>query len=86
MTQKFTGTLSKPASPAEVPAINIRCERSDGATRSAYLNPVRVELEDDGALTVVTDHWPAGVPDCVYDARGAKFLELRVEDKREDGE
>lgn len=46
--------------PSEVPRINIRCETSDGVVKgSTSLNVVRVEAEDDGSWTAVTDHWPA---------------------------
>jgi hypothetical protein len=41
------------------PTINVKCETSDGIVHgSTYLNVTRVEREDDGSLTAVTDHWP----------------------------
>ena len=41
-----------------VPKLNIRCDFSDGLVRgSRYLTVVGVEVEDDGSLTAVTDHW-----------------------------
>ena len=44
---------------AETPKLNIRCETTDGMlTGTTYLNVVRVEPEDDGSFTAVTDHWP----------------------------
>lgn len=52
-----------PAGP--LPTINIRCETvSDGITGTTSLPVVRVETEDDGSLTAVTDHRPnhAGSP------------------------
>lgn len=54
-----------PAAPV-IPRLNIRCETTNGhVTGSTYLNVVRVEAEDDGSFTAVTDHWPAApaVPD-----------------------
>lgn len=43
-----------------LPKINIKCECVDGIVHgSTYLNVVRVEKEDDGSFTVVTDHWPS---------------------------
>lgn len=42
-----------------VPRLSIRCETSDGIAHGVnYLNVVRVEQEDDGSYTAVTDHWP----------------------------
>jgi hypothetical protein len=47
-----------------LPRLNIRCEYSDGVVHgSTYLNVVRVEKEDDGSLTAVTDHCPNAVHD-----------------------
>lgn len=48
------------------PTIHIKCETTsshgdgplDRITGSTHLNVVRVEHEDDGSYTVVTDHWP----------------------------
>lgn len=48
------------AAPVEVPRVNIRCETRDGVvTGITSLNVVRVEAEDDGSWTAVTDYWPA---------------------------
>lgn len=48
-----------PAAPV-IPRLNIRCETTDGhVTGSTYLNVIRVEAEDDGSFTAVTDHWPS---------------------------
>lgn len=42
-----------------VPTINIKCEtRSNEVIGTATLNVLRVEAEDDGSFTAVTDHWP----------------------------
>jgi hypothetical protein len=44
---------------ASLPSINIRCETTcDGVMGTTTLNVVRVEREDDGSLTAVTDYWP----------------------------
>lgn len=42
------------------PTIHIRCEldTKDGIHVSTALNVVRVECEDDGSFTAVTDQWP----------------------------
>lgn len=49
-----------PAEQVEPPRINIRCETSDGVvTGSTSLNVLRIEAEDDGSWTAITDHWPA---------------------------
>lgn len=41
------------------PEINIKCEIvEDGIIGSTYLEVLRVETEDDGSFTVVTNHWP----------------------------
>ena len=54
--------------PPKMPKINIRCEtRSQSGLETPLrelvgttsLNVVRVEQEDDGSFTAVTDHWPA---------------------------
>lgn len=43
-----------------LPKINIRCECHDGVVHgSTNLNVIRVEEEDDGSFTAVTDHWPS---------------------------
>ncbi len=48
-----------------LPKINIACEViSNGAVGSTYLNVVRVEQEDDGSFTAITDHWPANAERC----------------------
>jgi hypothetical protein len=48
------------AHPAPVlPTVNVRCETTNGSLQGVtYLNVIRVELEDDGSLTAVTNHWP----------------------------
>lgn len=39
--------------------IHIKCETTDGqVTGTTSLNVIRVEDNDDGSLTAVTDHWP----------------------------
>ncbi len=44
----------------EPPRVNIKCESKDGTvTGSTYLNVTRVEPEDDGSFTAVTDQEPA---------------------------
>lgn len=44
---------------APVPRVNIECETSDGYIIGTTSLPViRVELEDDGSYTAVTDYWP----------------------------
>ena len=46
-----------------VPTVNIKCEYRDGiVTGTTSLRVVRVEAEDDGSFTAVTDHWPSDVP------------------------
>lgn len=44
----------------DTPKINIRCEiKSEyGVSGTTRLNVVRVEMEDDGSFTAVTDYWP----------------------------
>ena len=47
-----------PAQPA-VPEIHISCEtESNGIKGSTSLRVIRVNPEDDGSFTAVTDHWP----------------------------
>lgn len=42
-----------------VPKVNIKCETDNGfITGTTTLNVIRVEREDDGSFTAVTDHWP----------------------------
>lgn len=43
------------------PILNIRCESvvPNGVKGSTYLPVVRVEAEDDGSFTAVTNYWPA---------------------------
>ena len=42
------------------PVVYIKCEtESDKVVGTTSLNVVRVERNDDGSLTAVTDHWPA---------------------------
>lgn len=52
------------ATTGQPPRINIRCEtREDGGwVGTTILNVVRVEPEDDGSFTAVTDHWPQQPP------------------------
>ena len=41
------------------PVLHIECEtKHDGITGSTSLNVVRVEANDDGSFTAVTDYWP----------------------------
>lgn len=43
----------------KTPVVHIICEcKADGVIGSTSLNVVRVERQDDGSLTAVTDHWP----------------------------
>lgn len=45
----------------QTPKINIRCEtKSDWLIGTTTLNVIRVEREDDGSFTAVTNHWPHG--------------------------
>ena len=58
-----TNTEPQAASSAALPRLNIRCDCSDGTVHgSTNLNVVRVEQEDDGSFTAVTDHWPSDQP------------------------
>lgn len=42
-----------------IPKINIRCEiRVSGIIVTTTLNVIRIEKEDDGSYTAVTDYWP----------------------------
>ena len=51
---------SKAETNKALPKLNIRCECSDGTVHgSTYLNVIRVDEEDDGSFTAVTDHWPS---------------------------
>lgn len=44
---------------AALPKVNIVCEtRTDAVAGSMSLNVIRVEREDDGSVTAITDHWP----------------------------
>ncbi len=46
-------------STVNTPGINIKCETNDGmGMGTTNLNVIRVEKEDDGSFTAVTDHWP----------------------------
>jgi hypothetical protein len=61
---KDGGTKSTESDCSGLPRVNIRCECSDGIVHgSTSLNVVRVEQEDDGTFTAVTDHWPNGQVD-----------------------
>lgn len=43
----------------ELPKLNIKCEvRGNGIIGTTTLNVIRVEAEDDGSFTAVTDYWP----------------------------
>jgi len=43
----------------KTPVVHITCEcKADGVIGSTSLNVIRVERQDDGSLTAVTDHWP----------------------------
>jgi hypothetical protein len=43
----------------KLPRVNIRCETTgDGIVGTTYLDVIRVEREDDGTITAVTNHWP----------------------------
>jgi len=54
---------SPEAGGSALPRINIRCEYSEGLVHgSRYLKVIRVEPEDDGSFTAVTDHWPNAAP------------------------
>lgn len=45
-----------------IPKLNIRCETRSGPVHgSTSLKVVRVEEENDGSLTAVTDYWPRDV-------------------------
>jgi hypothetical protein len=47
----------------ELPKLNIRCETRDGLVHGTTRpNVIRVEQEDDGSYTAVTDHWPQEKP------------------------
>lgn len=48
------------ATSSDVPAINIKCEtHAAGITGTTTLPVIRVEREDDGSLTAITNHWPS---------------------------
>lgn len=52
-------TAYKSLGPGTTPHIHIKCEvRSNGLIGTTMLNVVRVEPEDDGTYTAVTDYWP----------------------------
>lgn len=45
--------------PFPAPVIQIKCETRDGVlVGTTSLPVVRVDIEDDGSYTVVTDYWP----------------------------
>lgn len=45
--------------PLAAPAIQIKCETRDGVlVGTTSLPVVRVDIEDDGSYTAVTDYWP----------------------------
>lgn len=43
-----------------IPQVNVKCEiiTPGGLTGTTQLNVVRVEREDDGSFTAVSDYWP----------------------------
>ena len=48
---------------AQEPVLHIKCETTDGVvTGTTGLNVIRVEANEDGSFTAVTDHWPAQPP------------------------
>lgn len=62
---------------AMMPSLNIRCETArDGLIGSTRLHVVRVEPEDDGSFTAVTDYWP---PAAVSDPKLVDWLQ-RIND------
>lgn len=68
--------------PPAAPKLNILCEtRSNGIIGSTSLNVVRVNTEDDGSFTAVTDYWPpaaqvqAAPQEAVRQAANAIFAE-----------
>lgn len=66
-----------PEEAAAVPTVHVVCEtRSNGLAGTMPLNVIRVEREDDGAFTAVTDHWPSSA------AAGAEEL-ARCKSSRE---
>ena len=58
--EQATELRDKLAKVCPPPKVNIRCEVKcdDGAIGSTTLDVIRVEQEDDGSYTAVTDHWP----------------------------
>lgn len=55
--KELSRALSAQAAQGE-PKVNIKAETcSNGVTGTTYLNVVRIEVEDDGSLTAVTDAW-----------------------------
>ena len=55
--------VSQPAQKVEArntaPTLNIMCETtSNGIVGTTYLPVIRVEAQDDGSFTAVTDYWP----------------------------
>jgi len=75
--QSGGGTLPVESDCSALPKLNIRCECSDGIVQgSTYLNVVKVEQEDDGSFTAVTDYWPNVKPGGVR-GMSAKLTGLR---------
>lgn len=65
--EKLLALAEKQAGPVAAqgvaPEVRIRCETESGGLKgSTYLNVIRVEVEDDGSLTAVTDHWSTQAP------------------------
>jgi hypothetical protein len=51
LTTKYDGN--------NLPRVNIICEtKADGIIGTTTLNVIRVEIEDDGSFTAITDYWP----------------------------
>jgi hypothetical protein len=69
-----------------LPEINIRCETtSDGIQGMTTLNVVRVEAEDDGSFTAVTDHWPATSPSLPLTEGARRIAEERRRQIEQEG-
>lgn len=62
--EQATELRDKLAEVCPPPRVNIKCETKSGETKydsvigSTSLNVIRVEQEDDGSYTAVTDYWP----------------------------
>lgn len=72
--------MPAPAVPS-LPRLNIRLEYRDGIVGTRSLDVVRVEAEDDGSFTAVSDFWPApAVPDETEALRAALATCREVKD------